>query len=312
MSDPAAQDDGAGGTFHFPRAWDPAISGEGRDVAFVSYADFLDTEPDVITFLDPQVWVAYYSFDGTVFRRRATVRNDGRPADVAFGFSGHPSLSFDGGVCAFHSTIVLTDDAPGPEKYKVYVRDFSAPARTELISVTSQGVPFEAMNPSISDDGNLVCFETTAALDPADTDGATDVYVKNRQTGSITWASPDPEGGFPSFGPAPSQSLIAGGGNWVVFSAAGGSTTPEGATFFHRDIYLFDMQAGTTVETGRGAAGEADGDTRTPSISAGGRWIGFASSGSRFDANRADGNGFQDVWVQDRGGFVAPPPPTKR
>ncbi|MCG3134620.1 MAG: hypothetical protein HMLKMBBP_01934 [Planctomycetes bacterium] len=312
MSDPTVQPFGEFGTFTFAGASDPAISGEGRDVAFVSYADYLDEDPDYTSFFDQQIWVAYYSFDGTVFRRRATVRSDGQTADVAFGFSGHPSLSFFGRECAFHSTIVLTPNAPPATQYKVYVRDFGVPRTTELVSVTAEGTTFEAFNPTISDDGNLVSFETAAGIDPEDADGQVDIYVKNRTTGAITWASRDPEGGFPAFGPAPSQSFLSGSGRHVVFSAAGSSVRPNEAQFFHRDIYLFDLSTGMTIEVGTGAAGESRADSRTPSITPNGRWIGFESSGNDFEEGRIDGNGFQDVWVQDRGGFVVPPPPEKR
>lgn len=312
VSDPFERDDGQGGTYYLRGAFDPSISGEGRDVAFVSYANFLATGPEDRSLVDSHVWVAYYSFDGTVFRRRATVRSDGSEPDVAFGFSGHPSLSFRGEACAFESSIQLTPDAPGPSQYKVYVRSFVQPATTELISVTATGQTFAAFKPTISDDGNLVAFLTSAALAPGDTNGTQDVYVKNRTTGEITWASPPPAGGFPSLDPPLSQAFLAGGGRFVVFSASGQSVRPNEATFFHRDIYLFDRTTGVTVETGTGAAGEARGDTRTPSLTPNGRWLAFTSVGGDFDAEIPDGNFDFDVWVQDRGAGAVAPPPSKR
>ncbi|MBI1853814.1 MAG: hypothetical protein HYR85_26050, partial [Planctomycetes bacterium] len=63
---------------------------------------------------------------------------------------------------------------------------------------------------SISADGRFVAYATIAAIDARDQNGLTDVYVRDRLNGAVTWAS-GPSGGG-AWRPA-----LSGDGRWVAF-----------------------------------------------------------------------------------------------
>jgi Tol biopolymer transport system component len=65
------------------------------------------------------------------------------------------------------------------------------------------------------------------------------------------------------------------------------------------DVFVRDRLLGTTERVSLGAAGvEGDGDSRTPSISADGRFVAFTSAASNLVPG--DANGTDDVFVRDR------------
>ena len=98
----------------------------------------------------------------------------------------------DGRFTAFLSS--ATNLVPGDTNgvVDVFVRDNFA-GTTTRVSTTSTGAQLTvpSADPSISDDGRYVAFVTTAPLVAADNlvVGDGDVYVKDRQTGAVTWAS---------------------------------------------------------------------------------------------------------------------------
>jgi hypothetical protein len=97
-----------------------------------------------------------------------------------------------------------------------------------------------------SDDGGHVAFVTTAALDPADTNGTTDVYVRDIDAGTTTWASQAPAGGFPAGSSFDSLSpVISAGGRFVSFLLQDPGQIPEDAT---ATLYRRDRQAATTTK----------------------------------------------------------------
>lgn len=137
--------------------------------------------------------------------------------------------------------------------------------------------------PSVSADGRYVAFETTASnLDPADTDGINDIYVRDTATGTtilvsrasgVSGAKGNNDSDHPS---------ISDDGRYVAFrSMADNLHTDDPSGDVESDIFVRDVQANTTQLVSRvsGASG-AKTNGFTPSISADGRYVAFDSFGA--------------------------------
>src|SRR5437762_3224846 len=175
-----AQGNGSSGlvTFAFP----PALSADGRFVAFVSAATNLvasDTNGATDVFVhDRQT--------GTT--ERVSVASDGAESNAA---SVGAALSADGRFVAFHSaaTNLVADDTNGTTD--VFVHDRQT-GMTERVSVASDGTQGNNASsyPALSADGRFVAFDSAATdLVACDTNGTTDVFVHDRQTGTTERAS---------------------------------------------------------------------------------------------------------------------------
>jgi hypothetical protein len=97
-----------------------------------------------------------------------------------------------------------------------------------------------------SSDGRHVAFTTSAGLDPADTNVATDVYVRDIDENATTWASQPPAGGFPPGTNVDELSFaISAGGRFVSFFWTTPNLVPELTT---QTLYRRDRQAATTTK----------------------------------------------------------------
>src|SRR5436309_3388656 len=164
-----------------------AFSADGRFVAFDSTASDLvaaDTNGVSDVFVhDRQA--------GTT--ERVSVASGGTQANHA---SSCPALSADGRFVAFQSdaTNLVAGDTNGATDVFVHDRQTGA---TERVSVASGGGTQGNGNsggffafPALSADGRLVALQSAATnLVPADTNGATDVFVHDRQTGTTARAT---------------------------------------------------------------------------------------------------------------------------
>jgi Tol biopolymer transport system component len=177
---------------------DPSISADGRYVAFTSDAGGLvpgDTGRAGVYWKDMDT--------GEI-----------RLVDAGNGIGMHPRVSGDGNYVAFDS-----DAGPTVE---VFRRDMVSGA-TDLVSAAPGGANGESTAGSISADGNVVAFSSAASnLVEGDTNGTTDVFVRNLATGQVTRVSTNPDGSQfdgPSYAPAASAD-----GRFVAFAVhpAGG------------------------------------------------------------------------------------------
>ena len=138
----------------------PAISGDGRFVAFVSLADNLvpgDTNGFADTFVHDRL-------TDTTERVSLTSRERQGNADSGLiGVAAYPAISSDGRFVAFVSdadNLVSKDTNSTPD---VFVRDRLL-GTTERVSVTSAGGQADGSShgPAISADGRFVAFESDA------------------------------------------------------------------------------------------------------------------------------------------------------
>jgi Tol biopolymer transport system component len=181
----------------------------------------------------------------------------------------------------------------------------AGPVIISRVSTDSAGAqataPFggDSLNAAVSADGRYVAFESYANnLVTGDSNGYTDVFVKNTQTGATTRVSTDSSGAQATgFGATSVHPAVSADGRYVAFESyapnlVGGDS--NGLT----DIFLKDTQTGTTTRVSTDSAGiQASGGSSFPDVSADGRYVAFMSDANNLVAS--DSNGQADVFVKD-------------
>ena len=268
---------------------DSAVSDDGRFVAYYSAASNLvpaDTNGADDIFVRDRL-------TGTT--ERVSVDASGNQAN---GDSLGPALSADGRFVSFRSQAsnLVPGDTNGASDDFVYDRQTGA---IERISVDTSGneANGDSFETWMSDDGRYVAFLSFASnLVPGDTNGVSDIFVRDRQTGTTQRVSVDSSGtqaNDESFYPQ-----ISADGRYVAFRSDA-SNLVSGDTNGVSDIFVRDLQTGTTERVSLdGTGAQGNGDSFGPSISGDGRFVAFRSDSSNLV--QGDANGVDDVFVRDR------------
>jgi archaellum component FlaF (FlaF/FlaG flagellin family) len=222
-----------------------------------------------------------------------------------------PDISGDGRYVAFSS--VASNLVPGDTNVTldVFVHDRQTGV-TERVSVDSAGNQTNGAEDqsAISGDGRYVAFNSWASnLVPGDTNGATDVFVHDRQTGVTERVSVDSAGNQTN-GPS-STFAISGDGRYVAFNSEASNLVPgDTNNFCNRDadpeldncpdVFVHDRQTGVTERVSVDSAGNQANQYSywELAISGDGRYVAFMSVASNLVPG--DTNGFDDVFVHDR------------
>jgi hypothetical protein len=257
----------------------PVISADGRYVAFESGATNLTPSPDTNGFTDIYVKDTQA---GTV--TRASLSTTGIEPNNE---SEVLSISGDGRYVVFDSNAdnLVPNDTNGYGD--IFVRDMQTNT-TIGVSVGGNSGGFDA---SISLDGNYVVFNSGSTnFIPDDTNGRTDVFVYTMQTGQIVRASVSSSGVQGNWNS--SEPSISGDGRYVTFSTSSEFATVD--TYGYIQLYVRDMQAGTTTlatyRDGYAMVGESD----ASEISADGRSIVYS-----FD-DKGDSRPTRWLYLHDR------------
>jgi hypothetical protein len=181
--------------------------------------------------------------------------------------------------------------------WDIFVRDRTS-ATTTLASVSSTGVQTNASswNPSISGDGELVAFTTTAStLIPALANGSSQLYVHEVDTGVTEMVSLTPGGtagnGFSSI------SSFSYDGRFVAFTSSSTDLVAANVgTGSH--VYVRDRLLGTTQWVSQPPSGTPSGfGSSGGKISRDGRYVTFQSWDDGLVTN--DNNGLPDAFRAD-------------
>jgi hypothetical protein len=183
---------------------------------------------------------------------------------------------------------------------QVYVRDRKT-GKTKLVSKSNSGDPADgggSYDPSITDDGRFVGFESSATNLPGSVPPYDPVYVRDLKTGKTKLISKT-TGGDPATGGYSDDASLSADGRLVAFESEStnlpGSISPEDQT------YLRDLKAGTTKLLSKTTGGTpADSESEDPAISPNGAVVAFESDA----ANLPGGSGtYIQSYVRDlRGG----------
>jgi Tol biopolymer transport system component len=220
-------------------------------------------------------------------------------AGPAAGGSDSTSLSSNGQFIAFQSSApdIIPNDNNGVSD--VFVRDRTS-GKVEAVSVSSGGTlgSGASASPQISPDGRFVVFESFATnLVLNDTNGLTDVFLRDRQAGTTVRVSVG-AGGAQATGGTSEKASVSADGRYVTFISDAPNLV-AGDTNDNDDLFVRDVQSGTTTRVNVGAGGvQSNGAAVTATISGDGRYIAFVESATNLVAG--DTNGQLDVFVRDR------------
>jgi Tol biopolymer transport system component len=265
-----------------------SLSADGTRVAFDSQATNLDPG-DTDANLD--VYVKDLLSGDLIL---ASTTDDGTKAN---GPSFDPSLSADGTTVAFLSRATNLDPGDTDADADVYVKDLVT-GDIMLVSTADDRTKanVRSWNPSISADGTRVAFASQATnLDPADTDFALDVFVKDLVSGAIMLAS-TADDGTKGNGSSARASLSADGTR-VAFDSFATNLDP-GDTDAIMDLYVKDLLSGDIVLASTADDGtKGNAESFEASLSADGTSVAFGSFASNLDPG--DTAGDVDVYVKD-------------
>jgi len=225
--------------------------------------------------------------------------------------SRSPSISADGRFVAFSSDAsnIVPGDTNGDSDIFVRDRLTNTTTRVSLDSAGNQGNSRSFIT-SISADGRFVAFISDASnIVPGDTNGESDIFVRDRLTNTTTRVSVDSAGNqADDFSYNPSFSAD---GRFVAFTSFASNIVP-GNTNRGGDIFVRDTLTNTTTRVSLDSAGNPGNlQSGTPSISADGRFVAFTSEASNLvpgdtnrerdgDTNRERDIVGRDIFVRDR------------
>ena len=258
------------------------ISADGRFVLFLSSANNLVTNDDNGKFVD-------------VFLRN---RTNGTCTLVSVGLSGtgggngnsvSPAISADGRHVVFESeasNLVANDTNNASD---IFVRDLET-GTTTLVSVNSSGTGVgngASTSPVISADGRYVAFASEASdLAANDTNNVSDVFVRDRVTGTTTLVSVRADGSASGNGASDSP-VMTPDGRWVAFISKA-TNLVAGVANNQGEVYARDLVTGTTLWVGVNVASIMAGvnsqihpiTSYNPVISDDGKYVAFKSLGA--------------------------------
>jgi Tol biopolymer transport system component len=234
-------------------------------------------------------------FPGGLPLERVSLDGSGFEAN---GGSHNACVSGDGRYVAFmsHATDWVDGDTNGAADVFVYDAQTGTADRVSLDS-SGQQADAASTNPSISDDGRYVVFESSATnLVASDSNGVSDVFLHDRQTGTTQRVSVDS---------AENQSngdslnaAISRNGLFVAFASDATNLVASDLNGV-RDIFVRDVAGGTTQRVSVSSAlVQGNGASDNPAISLDGRYVAFMSAATNLVAG--DTNARYDIFLHDR------------
>jgi Tol biopolymer transport system component len=282
---------GPGGVQGNGRSFSPALSADGRFVAFESEASNLvpgDTNG--------------------VHDEFVCELQTGQITRVSVGFAGvqsigdsssPPSISADGRYVSFLSmatNLVPGDSSPAADAF-VYDR---WTALTTRVNVNSDEWQLDGITSyqAMSADGRFIAFSSNATnAVPGDTNGRFDVFVRDQLLGETTRINLTPGGNQSQGDASPLGLAISADGRFIAFDSVA-SDLVSGDTNGYEDVFLYDRLTGQTQRASVSSSGaQAISWSDLPALSGDGHWLMFTSSATNLVAG--DTNAKRDCFVRD-------------
>jgi Tol biopolymer transport system component len=277
----------------------PSLSSDGRILAFETVASNLVQHS---TRWPQRHVIARDRQNGQVRTPRALETEDPKG-----GGSGQPVVSRNGLVIAF--TADATNLVPGPDangsRPDVYFWSLGS-SEISRLSVDSHGVQpptGTSHSPTISGDGSLVAFVSTARLVPDDVNDSADVYVRDvrRSTTSLVSRGSAGRSDGNSYAPA-----LSADGRYLGFVSRSHAVDPARHDQASQ-VYVAELATGDiTLVSGTSSGAPANADSRRPALSADGRYVAYESVASDLGSGPGclrpsrDTNLLPDVYLLDR------------
>lgn len=232
--------------------------------------------------------------------------------------SYYPIISGNGQEVVFVSaaTNLVSNDNNGnnPEQIQNVMAINLLTHKITLVSVSTSGGPGngESRNASISDDGRYVVFESDASnLVPHDTNGATDVFVRDLVMNTTTLISINAKGTASGNGTS-NDPVISADGNVVAFDSLANNLDPKVtdiAPYENYQVYARNLTTKTTILVSVNHSQPthaANDESIFPSLSADGSEIAFQSRATNL-TSIPDGNSeaAPDVYARKLSPLVA-------
>lgn len=268
----------------------PAISGDGKSVAFESYSSNLVADDKNGT-RDIFVWQS-----ATNKIERVSVGEDGKDAN---GESYEASVSGDGNFIAFTSAAEnISKTKKGTSNNNVFLRDMKL-GITMMISIDPIAKKGGGgSNASISYDGSRIAFYShTATLVIDDNNGFWDIFLWEKDVKKLKRISLTSDGKERNQGTESANRIVApaisGDGRYIAFSTTASNMIAENKNSFQQ-VYIYDINTNTTVLASKdikGVPGNEDspiGQGEKIAISFDGLWVAFSTKTTNLGAPSAN------------------------
>jgi Tol biopolymer transport system component len=282
----AAQDGSEGNADSYA----PAISGDGKSVAFESYSSNL-VEKDENALRDVFLWNA-----NTHTVERISLGTDGREVKDE---SYEPSISGDGNLVAFTSTSGnFTAIDKGTSTNNVFLRDVQS-KKTIMISIESGSKKGGGgSKPSISYDGKRIAFYSHSdLLVSSDRNGLWDIFLWDKDSANLRRISLTADGKERNQGSESANRIVApaisGNGRFIAYATTADNMVAGDQQAF-QDVFVYDIRSGNTViasANGEGKSGNADSPVEQGekiAVSFDGEWVAFSTNASNLGVPAAN------------------------
>lgn len=268
-------------------SFNASLSADGRYLAYQSIASNLvpgDTNNAYDIFV----------FDRDTSRiERVSVSSSGEQGDKN---SVSPSISADGRYVMFSSdaTNLVSGDTNARSDTFVHDRITGTTTRVSVDANGNQG-SLPSLEGMISADGRYVGFRTFQSFDPTDTNGTTDIYVKDTLLGTIKLVTRSSSGNSNHGGI--STPVMSGDATVFGWISNDPSFVP-GDTNNFSDVIIYDTKTGVNKRVSRGINGAQPNNTSfLPALNYDGTKVLFSSEASNIVPG--DTNAVGDVFLFD-------------
>ena len=280
----------AGGEAGNGDCYAPAISGDGKSVAFESLATNL-VQDDKNGVRDVFVW---HTATNTI--KKVSMGAGGKEANAE---SFEPSVSGDGSLIAFTSTasnISATEKGVSNNNVFLYDAQQDNSIMISIDPITRKGGG--GSKPSISYDGNRIAFYShTATFVAGDNNGLWDIFLWEKNIPVLKRVSLTADGKERNQGTESANRIVApaisGNGQYIAFSTTATNMVPGDINAW-QDVFVYDINTGNTVIASQGVDGKA-GNADSPvgqgekiAISFDGKWVAFSTNASNIGVPAAN------------------------